>query len=113
MQRARANVFPRIPESLQDLTGMLQDPAWASLVNTLDGEDSIYLGSTSGVDGSHNIVFMSRRCIEIMKIVDILFADGTFYIKPSVTGCYQVLTIPLIFIHSLKSLLVLKLNSPK
>lgn len=91
MQRARGDVFPPIPENLQDLTFMFQDPAWAPILETLDGEDSIYLGSTWGADLSHSVVFMSRRCLEIMKIVDIIFADGTFHISPSVSGCYQVL----------------------
>lgn len=91
MQRARGEVFPRIPQSLAELTDILQDPAWTSLTTTLDEEDSIYLGSASAQDGSHSIVFISQRCLDYMRSVDIIFADGTFFVRPSVEGCYQVI----------------------
>ncbi|KAK3909077.1 LCDV1 orf2-like protein [Frankliniella fusca] len=107
MQRARSDLFPYLPSSLEQLTVTLENPAWRHLTETLDREGSIYLGSTRATDGSHRIgdgdvqslsflnkftlsvVFCSARCLEVMKIVDTLFADGTFYFTPSIENCYQ------------------------
>lgn len=81
MQRARAGVFPRLPVSLEHLTRILEDPAWKSLTNTLDLLDNIYAGSKTATDGSHHIVFMSARGNDLMRNVDTLFLDGTFFIS--------------------------------
>lgn len=95
MHRARSDVYPTLPQSLQELTNILQDPQWESLITTIDQQDFIYLGSTTALDGSHSVIFMSSRCLMIMRMADILFADGTFFVKPSVNGCYQVLYLTL------------------
>ncbi|KAK3923961.1 Aspartate carbamoyltransferase [Frankliniella fusca] len=100
MQRARGNVFPRIPQSLHHLGLILEDPSWFSLSETLDGEDNIWLGSAWGSDGSCSNVFVSSRCLQILRLADILFADGTFYITPSINGCYQVFTIVAVHTHT-------------
>lgn len=90
MQRARRDAFPELPGNLAGLTAILQDPDWANLTETLDKEDNMYLGSVWCAEGSHSIVFISKRCMEILRMTTIIFADGTFFIKPSVEGCYQV-----------------------
>ncbi|KAK3921776.1 UDP-N-acetylglucosamine--N-acetylmuramyl-(pentapeptide) pyrophosphoryl-undecaprenol N-acetylglucosamine transferase 1 [Frankliniella fusca] len=93
MLRVRREAFPNLPRNLAGLTTTLQDPAWDWLTKTKDSQDRMYLGSTWAADGSHNVIFISRRCLQIMRMVSIIFADGTFYISPSVEGCYQVFTI--------------------
>lgn len=91
MQRARGSIFPNIPQNLQELSAILQNPEWEALLKTLDEEDSMYLGSAWSEDGSHNLIFVSQRCLRIMRMAPIIFADGTFFIKPSIDGCYQVI----------------------
>ncbi|KAK3910717.1 LexA repressor [Frankliniella fusca] len=105
MQRARGSVFPRLPQSLFELGNLLGDPVWSSLTQTLDEDDSLWLGSALGADGSCSSVFISSRCLQVMRLVDILFADGTFYITPSINGCYQVFTIVTIHSHTVIPLL--------
>lgn len=91
MQRARGEVFPHIPETLLGLSQILEDPVWDSLTRTVDFEDTIYLGTAIGSDFSINIVFMSSRGLQILRQSDRIFADGTFFIAPSVGSCYQVI----------------------
>ncbi|KAK3920547.1 Nonribosomal peptide synthetase TES [Frankliniella fusca] len=93
MQRTRSTIFPTIPPSLTALTATLNNPAWANLIQTLDGADSMYLGSTTATDGSHSVLFCSARCLEVMRVVDILFADGTFFITPAIDNCYQIIPL--------------------
>ncbi|XP_034250361.1 uncharacterized protein LOC117650857 [Thrips palmi] len=97
MQRARSGTFPNLPQNLAELSAILQNPDWEALTMTLDEEDSMYLGSTWSEDGSHNIIFASKRCLQLMRMASVIFADGTFFIKPSVDGCYQVFTIVTIY----------------
>jgi len=91
MQRARAGVFPRIPDTLLSLSLILEDPMWESLTRTIDSLDSIYLGTAIGNDVSINLVFMSSRGLQVLREADRIFADGTFSITPSVEACYQVI----------------------
>lgn len=100
MQRSRLDIFPHVPEDLVGLSAILQDPQWQYISQTNDLLDSIYLGSATGLDGSHNIVFISARCLDFMRTVNILFADGTFYITPSIARCYQVFTLVTIHDHT-------------
>ncbi|KAK3929153.1 Aspartate carbamoyltransferase [Frankliniella fusca] len=100
LRPAMQRVFPRIPQSLHHLGLILEDPSWFSLSETLDGEDNIWLGSAWGSDGSCSNVFVSSRCLQILRLADILFADGTFYITPSINGCYQVFTIVAVHTHT-------------
>ncbi|KAJ1531327.1 hypothetical protein ONE63_000011 [Megalurothrips usitatus] len=100
MMRARAEIFPNVPHNLAGLTNILRDPAWQNLSRTKDLEGSMYLRSVWGNDGSHNIIFISWRSLELMKQVPILFADGTFYIAPSIDGCYQVFTLVAVYGHT-------------
>jgi len=90
MQRARSDIFPPIPENLAGLSLVLEDPQWRNIASTPDFHDSIYLGSIVAVDYSHSVVFMSSRCLNLLSTAAIVFADGTFFITPSVDGCYQV-----------------------
>lgn len=90
MQRARGGVFPHVPETLLRLSWILEDPMWESLTRTADLQDNIYLGTAIGDDVSVNIVFISSRGLQLLREAERIFADGTFYISPSVDGCYQV-----------------------
>ncbi|KAK3918561.1 Tryptophan 2,3-dioxygenase, partial [Frankliniella fusca] len=100
MQRARSDAFPEIPKSLFELSKILEDPVWASLTKIIHSQDSIYLGTAIGTDWSINIVLMSPRGLQLLREAIIVFADGTFFIAPSVEGCYQVFTIVTVHNHT-------------
>ncbi|KAK3931890.1 Membrane-bound lytic murein transglycosylase F [Frankliniella fusca] len=80
MQRSRQMSFPTVPHTLLELATTLEDPAWASITQTLDLQDNIYFGSTLSADGAVSVLFMLKRCLEVLGTADILLADGTFYI---------------------------------
>lgn len=90
MHRARGSVYPTIPQGVPELSLILEDPAWEYLTQTCDLQDSIYLGTAVARDFSMHVVFMSSRCLAYLRLANIVFADGTFYITPSVEGSYQV-----------------------
>ncbi|KAK3917045.1 Cis-2,3-dihydrobiphenyl-2,3-diol dehydrogenase [Frankliniella fusca] len=100
MQRTRSDVFPQIPGTLLGLTRILEDPMWETLTRTVDFEDRIYLGTAIGADMSVNIIFMSSRGLQLLREAERVFADGTFFISPSVEGCYQVFTLLIIYGHT-------------
>lgn len=83
MQRARYSMFPPCPETLQELTEILQDPRYQVVTSTLDGEDNLYLGSVTAGDGSHHVLFMTRRMAQVCSRLRNLFADGTFKVLPA------------------------------
>lgn len=83
MQRARARMFPPPPDSLLELTDILQDPRYAVITATDDAEDNLYAASVTAQDGSHHIIFMSRRMARVARSLNTLFADGTFKTLPS------------------------------
>lgn len=93
MYKKRMDAYPRIPYTLVDLTrALLQHPRVAL---TVDGEQSMYAGSTTGADGSHSIVFMSQRSIDLLGRVKTVQADGTFRSRPSVPPscqCFALVT---------------------
>lgn len=84
MQRARSSMFPPAPATLQELTAILQDPRYQVISATHDALDSLYAGSVTAADGSHHIIFMSRRMARVARSLDILFADGTFKVLPAI-----------------------------
>ncbi|KAK3913489.1 ATPase RavA [Frankliniella fusca] len=100
MQRARSDIYPNIPASLLQLTITLENPQWAHLTRTLDNSESVYCCSVTADDGSHSVIFTSRRCLEILKACEIIFLDGTFKITPAIDGCYQVFTIVTVESHT-------------
>ncbi|XP_034247294.1 uncharacterized protein LOC117649035 [Thrips palmi] len=84
MQRARSRMYPPPPATLQELTGILQDPRYQVISATNDARDSLYAGSVTAADGSHHIIFMSRRMALVAQSLNILFADGTFKVLPAI-----------------------------
>ncbi|XP_034236384.1 uncharacterized protein LOC117642389 [Thrips palmi] len=105
MQRSRNGVFPRIPSNLRELTAIHQNPAWAHLTRTTDLQDFIYSGSVDSLDGSHSVIYCSERNLQHLREVPVMFADGTFYISPSIDNCYQVFTIVCVYGHTVIPLL--------
>jgi len=90
MHRSRGDSFPNIPETIVELTQVLEDPEWVSLTTSLDNEDRVYCCSVTADDGSHNVIFASARGLELLRQVTIIFVDGTFSITPAIGRCYQV-----------------------
>ncbi|XP_034236489.1 uncharacterized protein LOC117642414 [Thrips palmi] len=84
MQRARAKMFPPAPDTLRELTRILQDPRYRIISATHDARDSLYAASVTADDQSHHIIFMSRRMARVARSLDLLFADGTFKVKPAI-----------------------------
>ncbi|KAK3920809.1 Cilia- and flagella-associated protein 54 [Frankliniella fusca] len=100
MQRSRGSVYPNIPESLAELAVILSNPTWRHLTATLDLQDNLFCGWETASDGSQVVLFASERCLEKLRLALILFADGTFYITPSINGCYQVFAIVTVHNHT-------------
>ncbi|KAE8738940.1 hypothetical protein FOCC_FOCC015566, partial [Frankliniella occidentalis] len=95
MQRARAQILPRIPHTLTDLAHILEDPNYKFLTDTLDGEDCIYLGKCGQSSlGTRCIIFASRRHLRYLstKKFDIM-SDATFSSVPGAIGAAQIWTI--------------------
>jgi len=84
MQRARSSMFPPPPATLEELTAILQDPRYQVICATHDARDSLYAGSVIANDGSHHIIFMSRRMARVARSLNLLFADGTFKVLPAI-----------------------------
>lgn len=82
MRNARLRSYPFPPESLRDLSNILLDPQYSVLTMTADGEDNLYAGSVTDVDGGHHVVFASNRMIDQMKKFRVLHSDGTFRAVP-------------------------------
>ncbi|XP_026290929.1 uncharacterized protein LOC113215512 [Frankliniella occidentalis] len=86
MQKARLSALPPAPQTLHDLTEILQDPRYRVITQTSDGADNLYAQSITADDGSHHILFISRRMARLMKRMSILFGDGTFKSLPAMEG---------------------------
>ncbi|XP_034253510.1 uncharacterized protein LOC117652588 [Thrips palmi] len=86
MQRVRYRRFPPVPASLEELTRILQNPLYAVMTATHDAEDSLYAASVTARDGSHSVLFMTRRMANVARSMHTLFADGTFKSLPSIEG---------------------------
>ncbi|XP_052131748.1 uncharacterized protein LOC127751763 [Frankliniella occidentalis] len=83
MQRARYSALPPPPQSLEELTAILQDPRYRVLTATSDGRDNLYAASVNAADGSHHVIFMTRRMARVLRQLKILFGDGTFKTLPN------------------------------
>jgi len=84
MQRARYSMFPPPPEDLRGLTQILQNHRFRVVTATHDAEDNLYAGSVTADDGSHHVIFMTRRMARMCLKLDHLFADGTFKVLPAI-----------------------------
>lgn len=84
MQRARQKMFPPPPEDLEGLTQILQNPRFQVATATHDGDDNLYAGSVTAEDGSHHVIFMTRRMARVGCTFSYLFADGTFKVLPAI-----------------------------
>ncbi|KAK3926018.1 Glucose-1-phosphate adenylyltransferase [Frankliniella fusca] len=82
MRNSRMHNYPALPRSLRGLTRILNDDRFAVICQTDDGTDNIYGGSTTARDGSHHVLFLSERMIEILKESKILHGDGTKKVVP-------------------------------
>ena len=95
MYNKRKKSFPEIPQSLQGLTQILLQPQFRHISSTIDETDNLYAGSVTAHDGSHHVLFMSKRMLGHMAEVKILQADGTFRARPAVppsTQCFVIAT---------------------
>lgn len=93
MFKARSKSYPRIPESLTDLTRtLLQNPRVSV---TCDGSENLYAGSVTATDGSHHVAFFSPRMLEFMGNLRVIQGDGTFRARPAVprsSQCFVLVT---------------------
>lgn len=91
--RARAASFPPIPQTLHDLTQVLLGHPRVSV--TVDGEQNMYAGSITADDGSHHVVFVSRRMQDFMTQCKLLQGDGAFRSRPATphsAQCFAIVT---------------------
>ncbi|XP_034250836.1 uncharacterized protein LOC117651143 [Thrips palmi] len=93
MYKARMDSFPQIPDTLSEVTQLLLQRRWAKISSTVDGDDNLYAGSITALDGSHNVVFMSRRMRDFAGRISILQSDGTFRARPIVPPTSQVFVL--------------------
>ncbi|KAK3923462.1 Cyclomaltodextrinase, partial [Frankliniella fusca] len=100
MLRSRTTVFPNVPQSLHGLMTLLANPAWHHLTATNDGTDNLFNGGGTASDGSHVILFISQRGLRTLRLATLLFADGTFFVRPSIDWCYQVFVIVIVSNHT-------------
>ncbi|XP_052124336.1 uncharacterized protein LOC113216462 [Frankliniella occidentalis] len=96
MQRARRSIYPEPPQSLQELSEILR-PQNRIITMTKDGRDNFYAASVNAADGSHCVIFASRRMINFAaRNMDYFFGDGTFQVLPAIpdlTRASQVYTV--------------------
>lgn len=93
MYRARSEIFPPIPQTLYELTQVLLGHPRVSV--TVDGEQNMYAGSATADDGSHHVVFVSRRMLNFMGQCQLLQGDGTFKARPATPNsaqCFAIVT---------------------
>lgn len=91
MYRARMASYPPVPLTLRELTQVLLGHPRVSL--TVDGDENMYAGSTTAADGSHHVVFASRRMLDFMGQCQLLQADGTFRARPATPPSSQCFTL--------------------
>lgn len=97
MRNARLQRYPPPPETLRDLTEILQDPRYSVITLSQDGQDNIYGGSVDDADGEHHILFISQRMVEKCREFSVLHADGTFKSVP--VGLHFAAQVFLILSH--------------
>jgi len=93
MYKARMDSYPQIPDTLSEATQLLLQRRWSKISSSVDGDDNLYAGSVTAMDGSHNILFMSRRMREFAGRISILQSDGTFRARPIVPPTSQVFVL--------------------
>jgi len=86
MRKARMDNFPDPPESLRQLTRILNDDRYRVLTQSDDGADNLYGGSVTAADHSHHVMFVSERMLQVARDSRILHGDGTVKVVP--TGAY-------------------------
>lgn len=77
-------MFPRVPETLEQLTLILQNPQYRVISATTDAADNLYAASVTDALGAHHIIFSSRRMLRFAKEFSLLFSDGTFKTLPAI-----------------------------
>jgi len=83
MWRKRAQSYPAIPHTLRELTQVLLNPIYRRKVaSTYDGLDTLYAGSCTARDGSHNVLFISQRMRAFLPKLKVIQSDGTFRARP-------------------------------
>lgn len=95
MYKARMDSYPQIPDTLSELTQLLFQRRWRKISSTIDGDDNLYAGSITALDGSHNVIFMSKRMRDFSGRISVLQSDGTFTFKarPIVPPSSQVFVL--------------------
>lgn len=83
MRTARLQKYPDPPTSLRHLSRILNDDRFRIVTQTDDGQDNIYGGSVTARDGSHHILFVSKRMLNILRTSRILHGDGTVKVVPT------------------------------
>jgi len=112
MARRRGKRYPKIPDTLLDLTRSLLDNA--DVAKTVDEEENLYAGSVTASDGSHHLAFFSPRMLKYLGNLKLIQGDGTFKARPSVPAsrqCFVIVTTwsNVVSISSLQS--VIKFNN--
>ncbi|KAJ1526453.1 hypothetical protein ONE63_009587 [Megalurothrips usitatus] len=93
MRNARTKTYPAIPQTLKELTELLMKKKNRYLAKTTDNKDLLYAGSVDASDGSHNVVFISKRMRKVMADVQVIHADGTFKSRPALPKSRQLFVI--------------------
>lgn len=78
MRNARMEHYPNIPNSLDELANILQDPQYSVISSTLDGLDNIFASFVEAADGTKIIILVSQRFLRLLERVSTVFCDGTF-----------------------------------
>ncbi|KAK3929544.1 UPF0251 protein [Frankliniella fusca] len=91
MYSARMRRYPRVPNTLRELTRVLLNTPRLSA--TVDGTENLYAWSITATDGSHHIAFFSPRMLTFMKKIKFVQSDGTFKSRPMAPHSAQVYVI--------------------
>lgn len=96
-------MYPRVPDSLYNLGGLLNDDQLRNLTRCQDGVDNIFGGRCIGPNGTSSIVFVSRRIRRFMRRCRTVFCDGTFGSRPNAPNSGQVLQIVAVHRHAVSN----------
>jgi hypothetical protein len=102
MVRAQSENRPNIPHSFDELSEVLMHNP--ELSRTLDGMMELYQGMV-GAEGHRSIVFMSRRVVDAVMNIRVIFCDATFYARPNSPNSSQLFTIVIVRDNHVRCLL--------
>lgn len=69
--RAQSRNLPSV-ENLAELNAVLSSQDYSFLTKVDEGDVNVFHGSSVAPDGSHTLLFMSKKCCDFLKIVPLV-----------------------------------------